>query len=170
MVNVAKAGELLASLALMKFFPADKEARTALVGMVCEMAADDEQVRWLVRRMLALYNEWPGPRELRACFCARYKPRDGIEARSEKFLEGIPPERKPAPVLALPPGPQMTATREIDAAVGALAPAKTVPHPRRPITPPDSTRAVITQADIDAAVRRNRDRQARADRGAGDVE
>ena len=110
MVNVKKAVEQIGPLALMKFFPAQSEsgARAALVGMVCEMASNNEQIEWLVRRALALYNEWPGPRELRALFCSRYKPADGIEARSTVYISdesgGGFPRETPLPQPVLTPG------------------------------------------------------------------
>ncbi len=110
MVNVKRAIEQIGPLALMKFFPPKSEegARTALVGMICEMASNNEQIEWLVRRALTLYNEWPGPRELRALFCSRYKPADGIEARSTVYLSdeggggGFPRESQTTPQVLTP--------------------------------------------------------------------
>jgi hypothetical protein len=99
MVNVKAATVEIAKLAMLKFFPADKEARNAIVQMVCEMAATDEQVKWLVHRALKLYNEWPGPKELRACFCSKFRPLDGINAYSAVYADGIPSERENAPNL-----------------------------------------------------------------------
>lgn len=101
MVNAHTVAKTLAKLAMLKYFPADKEARTAIVEMVCGMASDEAQVDWLVRRVLALFNEWPGPQELRAVFCSKFAPRDGINACSQVYLDGIPSERTNAP--ALPP-------------------------------------------------------------------
>ena len=92
-MNVAEVTATLARLRMLKYFPADKNAHTALVGLVCSMATTEDQVRWLVRRTLALYNEWPGPLELRAVFCSKYPPRDGINAYSQIYEDGIPSEK-----------------------------------------------------------------------------
>jgi hypothetical protein len=89
-MNFERVAELCAELTLLRFFPSDESARLAIVRMVGEMAANEEQVRWLVRRTLDLWNEWPGPLELRAVFCSRFKPRDGKNAYSERFTNGIP--------------------------------------------------------------------------------
>lgn len=80
MVDVNAATRKLAELTMLKYFPHPDYAHAALVRMVCEMAQNDEQIDWLVKRMLSLYNEWPGPQVLRAIFCRRFKPADGIEA------------------------------------------------------------------------------------------
>src|SRR5690349_7814500 len=88
---------------MLKFFPSDREARAAIVEMICEMASDECQVEWLVARALRLYNEWPGPRELRAAFCSKFRPRDGINAYSTVYLDGIPSEREQfVPQIAAP--------------------------------------------------------------------
>lgn len=171
MVTVAKVGVYIARLAMLKFFPTDPEARTSIVGMVCEMADNDEQVDWLTRRMLVLYNEWPGPKELRALFCSRHKPKDGIEAKSEKFLEGVPSEKKPEPMKALPPGSVASADPNAERAVRLLA--KSLDMNR--VLAADKRRALavvpnphfkpITQDDVDRVIREKRDKAALVELG-----
>lgn len=105
-MNVKEAAKEIGKLSLMKFFPGDESARIALVELVCGMAYDNEQIKWLVKRALALYNEWPGPRELRALFCSRWKPRDGVEAYSTVYIAdenggGFPRELPAAPAAKL---------------------------------------------------------------------
>ncbi len=85
MVNVQRATEQIAKLALLKYFPSDVMARAALVQIVCEFAESNEQIEWLVKRALAIFNEWPGPVELRALYCSRWRPVDGTEAYSALF-------------------------------------------------------------------------------------
>lgn len=80
MVDTKRATERIAELSLMKYFPQDALARAALVRIICEMTENDAQIDWLVKRVLSLYNEWPGPQVVRAVFCRRFKPADGIEA------------------------------------------------------------------------------------------
>lgn len=69
-----------AALTALKFFPQEPEAEFQLVLAVCRMAEKMEQVDWLIARMLSLFDEWPGPRTMRAVFCRRFRPADGIEA------------------------------------------------------------------------------------------
>ncbi len=165
MVNVKKATDQIAKLALMKFFPADPAARLALVGMVCGMASTDEQIEWLVRRAIVVFNEWPGPMELRALFCSRWKPRDGHEAYSVLFpatevSPGFPrdPTLPAAAPALLTPG-KTEATRLLDAA-RSYTPTEDLPAIRRPAPRPRMTvepvpnpnYKPITQADIDREV------------------
>ena len=125
MVNVKQAADKIAELALMRFFPSEPQAKSALVRMVCEMAQTNEQVDWLVRRALALYTDWPGPRELRALFCSRWKPADGIEAYSTVYIAdesggGFPSETpRPEPVLT----PGRDEARKMIASIGQLSPS-----------------------------------------------
>ena len=104
MVNVAAVTRALGRLTLMKYFPAEDAARTALVEMVCGMIDHEDQAEWLAKRMLQIYREWPGPYEMRACFCSRYKPMDGINAYSEIYANGLPPDPSapPRPEIAAP--------------------------------------------------------------------
>jgi hypothetical protein len=95
-MNFERVAELVAELTLLRFFPSDESARLAIVRMVGQMAETEEQVRWLVRRTLDLHNEWPGPLELRAVFCSRFRPKDGKNAYSEMFPGGFPEPAVPA--------------------------------------------------------------------------
>src|ERR1043165_9648334 len=104
MVNVKRAAQAVARLGALKYFPLDPHAQTGIVQIVCEMAYEDSQVDWLVNRMIGLYNEWPGPRELRACFCSKFKPKDGKECHSQVYLDGIPSESEETNRLVLGAG------------------------------------------------------------------
>jgi|SRR6185437_2873311 len=177
MVNVAEAAKEIAKLGMLKYFPADKEARAAIVQMVCEMAANNAQVAWLVKRALALYNEWPGPNELRAAFCSKFRPRDGITAYSRIYADGIPsekqgfaaalpsPDRKALPAGAASADPELAA--EVKASVKRLqnaplsrsgfartiAEVVTAPQDRKAL--PGPTEQVITREDCERAVEAN---------------
>lgn len=97
-LDLETVSRLVGSLALMKFFPAgDDCARAALIEMLGEMCETEDQVRWLVKRVRSLYSEWPGDCELRACYCSRFTPLDGIRVNSAVFLDGIPSERAAEP-------------------------------------------------------------------------
>ena len=125
-MDFERVARAVASLKLMKFFPADEDTCLALCTDLSEMAESEDQVEWLVRRIRNLYSEWPGIHELRACFCSRFKPKDGINAYSTMFLDGVPPERAvPAPALpALPPGHRSTADPELEAGIQDLSRGK----------------------------------------------
>ena len=64
----------------MRFFPSDPDARIGIAEQLAEMADDENQIAWLMKRLSQLYSDWPGMLEVRAVFCTRYKPRDGVEA------------------------------------------------------------------------------------------
>lgn len=113
----------ISGLKLMKFFPADEDAAIELAKGLAEMAENEEQIEWLIRRVRKLYKEWPGEAELRAVFCSRFKPKDGINAYSAVYLDGVPPERPlpPATPIALSPGHVATADKELDDKVKMVA-------------------------------------------------
>lgn len=169
-MNLETISNEVAKLGTMKFFPADPVVRLALVELMTEIAENEDQVRWLVKRVRTLYAEWPGERELRAAFCSRFPPKDGINVCSAIYLDGIPSERRAEPVKALPPGAKISADRLLDRAVCELAAAKdmNLPAIRRPPTgrigsgepPTNPNFTPITQADIDREKQRQRDARA----------
>ena len=123
-MNPEVIAELCGELALLRFFPSDQGARTALFLLVGRMCANENQVRWLVRRTLALCNEWPGPLVFRQIMCSKFRPADGITAGSTSmFPEGVPSERRvEAPsLIPLPAGHVVTADRDLDSQVRELA-------------------------------------------------
>jgi hypothetical protein len=99
MIDTQQATRDLARLSVLKFFPADQTARTEIMLMACKMAQANADIAWLANRCLELWNEWEGPREMRAVFCSRFRPADGIEAYSQlpRFSDGIPSEKAAEP-------------------------------------------------------------------------
>jgi len=92
------AKRLITGLAALGSFPGGREARKSLALLLCDLAHYESEACWLIDRMTSgLYAKWPGPGEMRACFCARFRPRDGVERRSSVYPGGIPPERQPPP-------------------------------------------------------------------------
>lgn len=166
MLDYERVRDLILDLTVMLFFPSEPAARVALIRMVGEMAEKEDQVRWLVHRMTSgLYNEWPGPGELRAVFCSRFRPRDGITAYSSVYPDGIPSEHPVAPLLlALPPGHVVSVDLELEHAVREVAAAKDLNRPRlirAPQIPVDLDFKPVTQAEIDQAVDRLHEQRAR---------
>jgi hypothetical protein len=171
-MNPRVVSELCAELTLLRFFPSDENARAALVLLIGRMCSNEDQVRWLVQRTMALCNEWPGPLALRQILCSKFKPADGIEAGgSAMFPDGPPSERRidPPALPALPPG-RVSADRGLDNAVKMLADVKDMNRVMRrnaPVqeTPTHTDFKPITQADIDRAVSELRDKRARVELG-----
>ena len=116
-------------LALMAFFPSDPEVRAALVTVLMNLVETEEQLDWLVNRALRLYAKWPGVAELRALYCSRFKPRDGIESYSTVYLDGIPPENTPRGFRAEDEKPLTTADPELRKNVAELAHRRRMPKP-----------------------------------------
>lgn len=93
----------------MRFFPSAEGARIAIGTQIQSMCSDVKQAAWLANRVLTLYGEWPGLREIRAVLCSKFKPADGIEANSTVYLDGMPAE-KPGEFKSLPaPAGRLTA-------------------------------------------------------------
>lgn len=177
MMTFENVSAYVASLGTMPFFPsvADAAARLAIVELTADLTDDEEKVKWLVKRMKQLYRKWPGELEMRACFCSRFKPKDGIEAHSEVFaaLDHFPDDPElvskriaaPKPI-PLPPGRQATADPEMDRAVLQLAAGKAMPKPRlmpklaEIVTGPRATPQVVTRADVDRALAEYRAKKA----------
>ncbi len=138
MVNIVLVDEILAGLEELDFYPSDPNKRLRILRTVCEMAEDDEQVRWLVRRALRVFGEWPGMEELRGLFTSRFRPRDGYEGkRSKIYPDGFPADPElarhaglvtgGAPRAELPPGETVAEVPLVDP---SQLPVKTLPPPR----------------------------------------
>jgi hypothetical protein len=82
--------EAVNEMSIVKFFPAEAEQRAAVGKLLMRMLefGRADQLKWLVMTMLDRVNEWNGPVELRAVFCTRFRPADGIEADS-KYSPGF---------------------------------------------------------------------------------
>lgn len=164
MVDVAQAAKAVAKLTALKFFPADKEGRTAIVQAICEMATSNAQIDWVVEQMLNWYNEWPGPREMRGVFCQRWKPATGPNVNASQVLPGglFPGCQATAP--AVPAIPQAEARKLLQAAAVpvSILPA-TKKTPRAPVA--QNSGGLIGQAEIDSAVRALHEQRARRELG-----
>jgi hypothetical protein len=129
-VNLKRVLEALAGLAMLKFFPANNEAVLAALARLCvNMCRSEDEVEWLVDRMTSgLYQEWPGPLEMRAVYCSRYKPKDGLNAYSQVYPDGIPMSKEGklkqlagAELKALPPGHVASADESMEVALRIAA-------------------------------------------------
>lgn len=170
-IDVTDAARLVNELAVLAYFPAETEARGVLARELVNICPNIIEARWLVTRFCQLFSRWPGPRELRAVYCSRNKPRDGFEISSTEFPDGVPTPLpgselawynviEPAPVLQLPSGHVVTADILLENDIRRLAAAKDL-NRRKPEEVRNPDYKPITDADIQAALEENRDRQAR---------
>jgi|SRR5271157_1397460 len=114
--------DILNELRALPFFPNDEYVMIAICRLAGAMCHNEKEVRWLVDRMTSgIYAEWPGIQEMRACFCSRFPPRDGINAYSSVYPDGIPPENPKqlagAELPALPEGHVASVDKSLDYAV-----------------------------------------------------
>jgi hypothetical protein len=177
-MNPEEVLDMVGELSILKYFPSDPAARIAVARLAATMANDRNQIRWLITRMTSgLYSEWPGPGEMRACFCSRYKPKDGIDIGSSVYVDGIPSERPQLaapPRKALPPEHVASVAASVDATVRDLAELKDMNR----IAPARRVREIhvvqvtktnaLTQEDIDRAVCELREAKARREAGLPD--
>jgi hypothetical protein len=175
--------ELAAELKILRFFPSDSASLNAVVRVLGAMCQNETRVRWLVHRMTSgLYAEWPGIGEMRACYCSRFKPNDGIEAYSSVYPDGIPldpdlltlEKQLKATAAKTLPAPQRQSVSTVQTPgldLSELAQLKDLnrigPNPRlrdipalrpEPFRPRPGGRP-ITQAEIDEAMRLYREQK-----------
>jgi hypothetical protein len=160
--------QMLAELAVLPFFPAGNESvLIALARLVGQMCRTEDEVRWLVDRMTSgIYSAWPGPQEMRACFCSKFRPRDGLNAYSTVYPDGIPlseprPRIEPPAVRAFLTAPEPAPEGEEESRFHKDWMAN---KERAKITQVAPNFKPITQADVDEAVRKHREEKARQER------
>jgi len=119
-------------LGLMAFFPGDPDTRAALIWVLMQLVETEEQLDWLVERALKLYARWPGPGELRALYCSRFKPKDGAEAYSEMYQSGFPHESA-RPEIPAKREVVTTADGELADQIRSLAHGKSLPAGKSPL-------------------------------------
>lgn len=119
MISDKALAKFVATMVLMKFFPAGDMERAVLAEAIEDFVETDEQLEWLRRQAHKLHDDWPGVRELRAIFCQRFKPKDGYSISSAR-LDGVQQEKnehqKQIEAANLPPG-KVTADKGIEAAL-----------------------------------------------------
>lgn len=164
----------------MPWFPHEEGARTMIADAIARLCSNSQACFELVRLMVDRYQNWPGVREMRICYCAVIGlPLSGEDlhlAVSEFYPDGFGPVVPKGPAtLALPPGHVVSADRQLDDSIQALAVAKDIdPETRRRAAllrpwraaaevPTNPDFKPVTQADIDKAVDELREKRARAE-------
>lgn len=161
---------IVSELSILQFFPSDKDARTAIAKDFINICPNIDEARWLSRRLRQLFNEWPGPREVRAVYCSRAKPRDGIEVGSLLYPDGVPtpvpgselawyPAIESTKTPLLPAGHVVSMDLKFENDIRALAAKKDL-NRSKPELVTNSSFKPITQSDIDRAISENRQKRA----------
>ncbi len=141
------------SLAALRYFPADGGARVTIMQLFERMVTDQRQLDWLTSTLIDRVGKYQGTDQLRAVFCTRFKPKDGIEAnlspdcplyrsaeeceQAEKLRGAVDPRHSIAAVqglqLAAPAISDEEAVANVerfDSTVRQLAAARTMPDPK----------------------------------------
>lgn len=132
----------------LQFFPAKPAAQGLIVQELAKMCDTIEQGIWLATRLCRVFTKWEGIKEMRAVFCSKYLPKDGLQADSIIYIDGIPSERESLlgieagkPILALPAGAVASADYELESEVAKLAEArKMAPLPKYYARSPEEKR------------------------------
>lgn len=145
----------------LKYFPSDPEARLGIAQQIAKMVRSEDQLRWLVDVVPTLYSDWPALREIRALFCMKFPPLDGIEAVSETFPDGLTREQlNPGKKLALPaPEPlRLTGSTETTADPEMIALVAECAKPTRLSVrvPPEMTELLPGESEIQGLIRHSR--------------
>jgi len=98
MITEEQAMRAVGRMSILRFFPSDPYSRSQVAALLLKFVDRADGLEWLVNTMLNQVGEWPGPKELRALYCCKFKPADGIEAYSA--IRGFTPEDIEAENLA----------------------------------------------------------------------
>lgn len=79
----------LIQLSILKFFPMDEFQHRAMMEFLRRLCGHSEGLSWLVSQLVDQVGEWPGPAQIRAIYCTRYKPADGIESAVPCTISGF---------------------------------------------------------------------------------
>ena len=148
----------------MPMVPAGEFAHVELARELLDMVCDSEDLEWLVREAPRRYATWPGMREIRALYCAKFSPRDGVVVASTVYENGIIPGIVDPPHLIAdsPRGGLISADAGDALMVRVLADA--IPPERKPprsatVKPPKPK--LPTQEEIDRIKEEQRQNQER---------
>lgn len=72
----------LDELGTIPFFPRDAGPKTAVLRHLEAFVDRRERLRWLVSSAVEFMTQWQGVAELRALYCVRFRPADGIEGKT----------------------------------------------------------------------------------------
>jgi hypothetical protein len=87
-MTITEAMKAVDRMSILKYFPTAQVAKEEIADMLVQMIQTDQwgderdKLNWLVKAMRDNVGEWPGPAELRAVYCCKFKPSDGINAYS----------------------------------------------------------------------------------------
>lgn len=79
----------VAQLTIVSFFPSEPLKQALIMRFFQQLVGTNEQLEWLVSVLLTV--DWPGPAQVRALFCTRFPPADGIKEGEQCRLSGFTP-------------------------------------------------------------------------------
>ena len=80
----------VATISATRYFPSDNHhVRAELLELLADMVGTGEQMDWMRRVFRDQITEWPGLAEVRAVFCTRFRPADGIEGKRYSTVAGF---------------------------------------------------------------------------------
>ncbi len=105
-VDSVTAAGFAEALEALQFFPSGEIARLMIANEISAMCANRGQAEWLVQKMFRTFGgKWPGPAEMRAAFCSKFRPADGYEVSSTIYPDGIPTDVEQGFVKQISGGP-----------------------------------------------------------------
>ena len=69
----------VAAMSAMKFFPPAPATIAFVMDMLARMVDEKQKLAWLTETLVDNVSEWPGAAQVRALFCTRFAPADGID-------------------------------------------------------------------------------------------
>jgi hypothetical protein len=153
-ITIRQAGVAVSQLAVLRCFPSDAIARAMLAEMILRTVSNTERLEWLVRVAVANCDEYPGPKQIRALYCTRFKPADGGDEPT-CTISGFTPsdsERGYQELQSQETAKQIEAYQhqKLIAAPGTMFTPPPIPEPKR-IAPVDRT-----TEDLEAMAARDR--------------
>jgi hypothetical protein len=79
-LKIEEAFAIAERMTILKFYPQNPHGISEVALELACMCEEPEQAEWLLETLKSRYDEWPGPRTLRAVYCEKFKPADGKEA------------------------------------------------------------------------------------------
>lgn len=72
--------QAVSKLSVLKFFPSEPEARLAIMELLERMVNTSAELDWLTITLVDQVGTYDGSDQIRAVYCEKFKPKDGILA------------------------------------------------------------------------------------------
>lgn len=89
MISETQAADAVDELSGIRYFPrGDATVKAVIIKALCAFVGEPHQLRWLVDTANNHMREWMGIAELRALYCKRFTPADGVAVQG-CLIEGF---------------------------------------------------------------------------------